>query len=168
MGARNFLVEGLSGTGKTSVADELRRRGHDVVHGDRELAYQGDPSTGEPVDEASHDHHVWDVEKVRRLVSDRRADLTFFCGGSRNSARFIDLFDGVFVLEVDLATLMRRLDERAEADWGQGGPTARALIEHLHVTGEGVPREGIPIDAARPLELVVDRILEHVADAPLP
>ncbi len=38
MGIRNFLVEGVSGSGKTSVATELQQRGHHVVHGDRELA----------------------------------------------------------------------------------------------------------------------------------
>ena len=34
MGVRNFLVEGVSGTGKTSVCHELRRRGfvrHDAL-----------------------------------------------------------------------------------------------------------------------------------------
>ena len=61
MGRRNFLVEGVSGTGKTSVADEVLRRGHHAVHGDRELAYSGDPATGEPVPGGSHEHHLWDV-----------------------------------------------------------------------------------------------------------
>jgi broad-specificity NMP kinase len=37
MGKRNYLIEGVSGTGKTSVAEELQRRGHHVIHGDREL-----------------------------------------------------------------------------------------------------------------------------------
>jgi len=41
MGRKNNLIEGLSGTGKTSVADELQRRGHHAIHGDRELAYRG-------------------------------------------------------------------------------------------------------------------------------
>jgi hypothetical protein len=27
--------------------------------------------------------------------------VTFFCGGSRNFTQFIELFDGVFVLEVE-------------------------------------------------------------------
>jgi hypothetical protein len=43
MGIRNYLIEGVSGTGKTSVCDELQRRGYHAIHGDRELAYQGDP-----------------------------------------------------------------------------------------------------------------------------
>ena len=98
MGRRNYLIEGLSGTGKTSVCDELQRRGHHAIHGDRELAYRGDPETGEPREGSRHEHHIWDVEKVRSLVADRSHAATFFCGGSRNFSKFIDLFDGVFVL----------------------------------------------------------------------
>lgn len=47
MGVRNYLIEGGSGTGKTTVAEELERRGYHVVHGDRRFAYYGDPDTGE-------------------------------------------------------------------------------------------------------------------------
>ena len=36
MGRKNYLIEGLSGTGKTSVAEELQRRGHHAIHGDRD------------------------------------------------------------------------------------------------------------------------------------
>lgn len=62
MGERNFLVEGVSGTGKTSVCHELRRRGHHAVNGDTELAFQGDPATGEPTAGGpSHWHHLWRV-----------------------------------------------------------------------------------------------------------
>jgi hypothetical protein len=86
LGRRNYLVEGLSGTGKTSVADELQRRGHHVVHGDRELAYAGDPVTGEPVPAGGHENHLWDVGRVRALVADRSHPATFFCGGSRTSS----------------------------------------------------------------------------------
>ena len=42
MGIKNYLIEGVSGTGKTTVAEELQRRGYHVLHGDRELAYWGD------------------------------------------------------------------------------------------------------------------------------
>ncbi len=36
----------------------------------------------------------------------------------RAVSKFIDLFDGVFVLDVDLDTLNRRLDQRTENEWG--------------------------------------------------
>jgi hypothetical protein len=164
VGARNYLVEGLSGTGKTTVADELARRGYDVVHGDRVLAYQGDPETGEPTDVGLHEHHIWDVARVRALAADRTHGATFFCGGSRNSAKFIDLFDAVFVLEVDLGTLNRRLDARPDEEWGGGRPTDRARIVAWHATKGDVPQDGIAIDATAAIEVVVDEILRQCGE----
>jgi hypothetical protein len=161
MGRRNYLIEGLSGTGKTTVCDELQRRGHHAIHGDRELAYRGDPQTGEPTAGFGHEHHIWDVEKVRTLVADDDHAATFFCGGSRNFSKFIDLFDGVFVLHVDLATLNRRLDERPDEEWGGGQPTERDRIIGWHQTNEDVPAGGTVIDATAPIEQVVDEILRR-------
>ena len=161
MGKRNYLIEGLSGTGKTSVCDELQRRGYHAIHGDRELAYRGDPETGELTEGFAHEHHIWNVDKVRAICADQSEPATFFCGGSRNFSKFIDLFDAVFVLEVDLATLHRRLDERPDAEWGGGIPTERHRIVLWHQTGDDVPKNGIRIDATAPLDQVVDGILRH-------
>ncbi|MBT0993797.1 nucleoside kinase [Cellulomonas sp. DKR-3] len=165
MGRRNHLVEGLSGTGKTTVADELTRRGFHVVHGDRELAYAGDARTGEPFATSGRDDHVWDVAKVHALLADRSHDDTFFCGGSRNLPVFVDGFDTVFVLEVDLTTLLRRLDARPDDEWRDGIPTDRALLTRWHRTKETVPT-GVPIDATVPVERVVDEILRLSGAAP--
>ncbi len=161
MGRRNYLVEGVSGTGKTSVCEELQRRGYHAIHGDRELAYQGDPATGAATDGHTHEHHIWRVEKVKALVANQDEAETFFCGGSRNFSNFISLFDDVFVLEVDVDTLNRRLDERTEDEWG-GRPAERALIARLHQTGEDTPN-GIIIDATAPVARVVDEILGMTA-----
>lgn len=164
MGERNFLVEGVSGTGKTSVCHELRRRGYDAVNGDTDLAYQGDPATGLPTDTSSHEHHIWDVPRVAARVAERSEPLTFFCGGSRNFPAFIDLFDGVFVLQIDRATLEQRLDGRPADEWG-AQPDERALVLRLHETGEDIPT-GTPIDATAPLAEVVDEILRLARATP--
>jgi thymidylate kinase len=145
MGRRNYLIEGVSGAGKTAVCTELQRRGYQAVHGDRELVYRGDPETGLPTAPQTgtptaawvSEHQIWDVEK------------------------FIDLFDGVFVLEVDLDTMNRRIDERVAldpTDFG-GKPEERELAVRLHQTKEDIPKNGIVIDATAPLARVVDEIL---------
>lgn len=157
MGQRNYLIEGVSGSGKTTVCDELLRRGQQAVHGDRVLAYQGDPLTGIVVDGHSHRNHLWRVETVRSMVADRTEPMTFFCGGSRNSADFIDLFDGVFVLEVDVDTLMERLERRPVDEFG-GQAEERELVRRLHQSGEDTP-PGFVIDATAPLTALVDEIL---------
>lgn len=176
MGKRNYLIEGVSGTGKTSVAEELQRRGYHVVHGDRELKYRGEPMTGELVHEPlheserdkavwQHEHLLWNIDKVKSTIADHSQPISFFCGGSRNFSKFIHLFDGVFVLEVDdLDTLYRRLDERVArdpTDWG-GKPEEKELVARLHRTKEDIPSGGIVIDATQPLSNVVDAILRHV------
>ena len=161
MGVRNYLVEGVSGTGKTSVCRELGRRGYQAINGDRELAYQGDPETGEATATAQHEHHIWDVGRVRALVADDTEPVTFFCGGSRNFPTFVDLFDDVFVLDIDLDTLHRRLDQRPPDEWGSK-PSERDLIVRLHRTKEDIPSSGVTIDATPPLPEVVDEILRHV------
>jgi hypothetical protein len=171
MGIRNYLIDGVSGAGKTAVCTELQRRGYHAIHGDRELAYRGDPETGQPTDPETStptatwmsEHHIWDVEKVKALVANQDEPVTFFCGGSKNSSKFIALFDGVFVLEVDLDTMNRRIDERVAldpTDFG-GKPEERELAVRLHHTKEDIPKNGIIIDATPPLACVVDEIVRQ-------
>lgn len=161
MGKRNYLIEGVSGTGKSAVWQELRRRGYAAINGDRELAYQGDPTTGEKTEGFRHEHHIWDMKKVSRLAANQDDEATFFCGGSRNFKQFIDLFDEVFILDVDVDTLNQRLDNRTDNDTGKS-KSERELILRLHATKEDLPSSGIVIDATQPLVSVVDEILSHV------
>ena len=170
---RSFLVEGVSGSGKTSVATELERRGHRVVHGDRQLKYVGDPETGRPLPvpaafpdpltraEWLHRHLCWSVDAVLGLVGDDDEGLTFFCGGCRNAAGLLHLFDAVFVLDVDRTTVARRLSERPEDEWaGRGRRAERDLVLRLQQSREDLP-DGVRIDDTRPLARVVDDILNH-------
>lgn len=172
MGKRNYLISGVSGAGKTSVCAELRRRGYQAINGDDELAYQGDPDTGLPADGPRHEHsatfisehHIWDVEQVKALVANQDEAVTFFCGGSRNASQYIDLFDGVFVLEIDLDTSLRRIEERVvldPTDWG-GTPEELEITVRMYHSKEGLPQNGVIIDATPPLAQVVDEILRHV------
>ena len=175
MGVKNYLIDGVSGTGKTTVAEELQRQGYHVLHGDRELAYKGNPQTGEPLLEPDHksdmdravwhqEHQLWNVDKIKSVISDHSQAISFFCGGSRNFHQFIDLLDGVFILEVsDLELLFKRLDERVArdpTDWG-GKPEEKELVAISHTSRKDIPRNGIVIDATAPLKHVVETILQE-------
>jgi adenylate kinase family enzyme len=177
MGRRNYLISGVSGSGKTAVCTELQRRGYQAIHGDRELALQGDPDTGIPSDGPKHEHsatfisehHIWDVEKVKALVANQEEPVTFFCGGSKNSSKYLALFDGVFALEVDLDTSLRRIAERVArdpTDWG-ATPEERDITVRMYHEQEALPQNATIIDATAPLARVVDEILRQ-SDAHIP
>jgi dephospho-CoA kinase len=164
MGIRNYLIGGVSGAGKTTVCNELQRRGYHAIDGDNELVYQGDPETGSPTEGFKPENHIWHVDKVKALVANQDEAVTLFCGGSRNYHKFIDLFDGVFVLDVDLETSLRRIEERVAldpTDWG-GRPEEVDISKRMYQTKEGVPKNGIIIDATAPIAHVVDEILHQI------
>ena len=174
MGLRNYLIEGVSGAGKTTVAEELQRRGHHVIHGDRALAYLGDPETGEALEWPSegvkdmvrwrHERWIWEVSKVKSAIADQRYVRSFFCGGSRNHHHFICLFDGVFVLNIDTETLNLRLAGRLSDEFG-GKPEERQLIARLHATEEDIPKNAVNIDATASVACVVQQILSKCEQA---
>ncbi|SIR90245.1 AAA family ATPase [Williamsia sterculiae] len=164
---RNYLIDGGSCTGKTSVCAELRRRGFHAINGDSELAYHGNPETGEPLPRsenhrATHENHLWEVTAVHTLLTDRTHPSTFFCGGSRNRATFVDFFDAVVVLRIDRATLLERLDERLPDDFG-GQADERDLILRLHDHVDVLPPTAVVVDATVSLADVVDDILRRTA-----
>jgi hypothetical protein len=151
----------------------LQRRGYQAINGDDELAYLGDPDTGQPMDGLRHEHsaafssehHIWDVAKVKAYVANQEEAVSFFCGGSKNSSKYIALFDGVFVLAVDLDTSLRRIAERVAldpTDWG-GTPEERDITVRMYHTKEALPHNGTIIDATAPLARVVDEILRLIA-----
>jgi len=172
MGKRNYLIDGVSGAGKTTVATELEKLGYQAVHGDRELNYRGCPKTGEPLTPDSDpptakwlsEHQIWDLDKVKSYIANQDEEITFFCGGSRNFSKFIDLLDGVFILNVDEENMMKRIEKRVAADPTDFGATEeeRELILKLHATKKGIPKEGTVIDATQPLDKVVASILSYV------
>lgn len=165
MAKKNFLIEGGSGTGKSSVCRELQKRGYKTVDGDNDIAYVGDPETGKATKVFGHESHIWNVDTVKEIAADNDDELIFFCGGSRNFHKFIDVFDKVFVLNIDTETLRKRINRRKDDDWG-GNDEQKEQILRLHATKEGLP-EGITIDATQPLNKVVDAILEYVGTSSL-
>jgi gluconate kinase len=154
---RNYLVEGLSGTGKSAVHDELLRRGHHAVSTDRAWAHFVDPATGLPGGPVHHDSWMWDRATAVRELERPDPEVLFVCGSSRNRDEFIPYFTKVFNLRVDDDTLRRRLEARSEADWAMGREGVELALA-LNQTDQGPPG-AIHLDATQPLDQLVDQLL---------
>jgi gluconate kinase len=157
MAKRNYLVEGLSGTGKSSVYEELIRRGYNAISTDRAWASHADPHTGLPGGSVHHDNWMWDQQKAASELESPEPEVLFACGSSRNRDHFLAYFTKVFNLRIDDDTMRRRLLERTDDDWPLGQEGVELMLELNR--SEERPAGAIEIDATQPLYRVVDDLL---------
>jgi hypothetical protein len=148
MARRNYLVEGLSGAGKSSVYEELIRRGYKAISTDRAWKSSPDPDTA---------HSMWDPQRAVSELENPEPEVLFVCGSSRNRDRFLPYFTKTFNLRIDDDTMRRRLRERTNNDYGKQ-PEEVELMLRLNRSDEK-PAGAIDVDATQPLDQVVDELL---------
>jgi len=153
-------IDGLSGTGKTTLAMELRNRGFHAVDSDSAFAYFADPVTGLPTAHQIRDNWKWDGRRLRAFAEQVRGETAFVCGGALNSEDFSALFRLRFVLIVDDETLRRRILTRRDNDFGKDpNELAEQLALNACALQDASAIGAVPIDATRPVETVADDIL---------
>src|SRR4051794_19504445 len=156
MAQRNYLVEGLSGAGKSSVYEELIRRGYKAISTDRAWKRRAGRDTGVrggPI----HHNSMWDDQKAVRELESPEPEVLFVCGSGRNRDRFLPYFTSIFNLRIDDDTMRRRLHERTNNDFGKQ-PEEVELMLRLNRSDEK-PAGAIDVDATQPLHQVVDEVL---------
>jgi hypothetical protein len=149
MAKRNYLVEGLSGAGKSSVYEELIRRGYMAVSTDR--AWKVDAESGRPMSS------TWDEQRAVNELERPEPDVLFVCGSSSNRDRFLPYFTKIFNLRIDDDTMRRRLQERTNNDFGKEPEELEHMLG-LNRNDE-LPAGAIDVDATQPLAQVVDDVL---------
>ena len=157
MAKRNYLVEGLSGAGKSSVYEELIRRGYKAISTDRAWKYHADPDTdlsGRPI---HYESSMWDQQKAVSELESPEPEVLFVCGSGRNRDRFLPYFTNIFNLRIDDDTMRRRLEERTNNDYGKQPEEVERMLR-LNRSDEK-PAGAIDADAIQPLEQVVDEVL---------
>jgi hypothetical protein len=80
------LVTGMSGSGKSTVLAELRRRGRRVVDTD-------DPGWIAEIHTASGPEPLWDLDQIKALIDGHRAGWLFIAGCVANQGAVYDRFD---------------------------------------------------------------------------
>jgi gluconate kinase len=168
-------ISGCSGAGKSAVAAVLARRGVAAIDAD------SDPVLARFVDRAGAvvaevpaapdlawlDQHdwAWDPVRLDGLIRAAAPATLYVCGGADNQRELAGRFGQVFLLEIDEATMLARLDaRRGYHDWGHIGDTREFLRRKLPELQDRMRASGaIPVDARRPLEQVADAILARAA-----
>jgi hypothetical protein len=101
----------------------------------------------------------WQEASLQELLAS--GETVFVAAIVSNQARFYSLFEAIFVLIVDTATLRDRLLSRTEHDYGKHPDELAGILSyHPKFERELLSAPGaVAIDATKPLHAVVDEII---------
>lgn len=164
---KRVLLTGISGTGKSTVIEELAARGYKAVDADTDefsewVEIVDDSDTpGSPV-EAGRDW-VWREGRIQELLSTEDSDVLFLSGCAMNMGKFLPQFDHVFLLSAPAEVIVRRLRMRTNNLYGKH-PDEIARVLSLMETVEPLLRRaaGHEIDTRAGLDDVVTSVLRLV------
>ena len=135
------LVTGMSGAGKSTVLEELARRGHLTVDTD----YDGWELPGP----------VWDEFRMSELL-DRHDDVVV-SGTVENQGRFYDRFEHVVLLSAPVGVLIERVAVRTTSPYGRSTDQQAEIREYV-VDVEPLLRRGatVELDGGLPVRVWAD------------
>ena len=137
------LVTGMSGAGKSTILDELRRRGLLAVDTD----YDGwEVSDGN-----------WDESRMDRLLS-RHHDVVV-SGTVENQVHFYDRFEHIVLLSAPLEVLMQRLRARTNNPYGKSSVERAELARYVETIEPLLWRGAtVGLDGQRPVVELADDV----------
>src|SRR5262245_51965006 len=110
----------MSGTGKSTVIEELAARGYKAVdtdyHGLTELVdvREDDPTTLTPGQD-----WLWREDGIQELLSSDDVDLLFLSGCAPNQVSFYPQFDHIILLTAPAPVIAARLTTRTNNPYGK-------------------------------------------------
>lgn len=169
-----IFITGMSGTGKSTVKEELTHRGYLAYDTDEnELTIWTDKHSGQPASSSSaiqqgtpewYETYLWTLqtEKVRVVANQVTDRPVFMCGIPGNWREAIPMFDMVFCLTLDNESLEHRLTQRTNNDYGKAVHELRDILEWNKSMATDAKNLGaILVDASLPVGDIVDTILSQ-------
>ncbi|MCU7730764.1 AAA family ATPase [Actinoplanes sp. KI2] len=137
------LVTGMSGVGKSTVLEELSRRGYFVVDTD----YDGWTSAD----------GTWDEPRMAALLTEREEVVV--SGTVDNQGRFYRGFDQVVLLSAPLDVVLGRVASRSNNPYGKTAEQRAEIERYLHEV-EPLLRRGatVELDGRRPVGELADAV----------
>jgi shikimate kinase len=170
-----FYVTGTSGSGKSTVLEELKKHGFETHGVDEEgFADWVDRETGmiapfshEDLGLNIHDwyqKHRWVLSQERIGELKKQSDATgtcIFLGGIAEDENKVEhFFDRVIYLAVDEDTLKQRINNRKDNHFGKTAEEMAVILKWLKENDSKYrSSDALVIDATKPLDEVISNVL---------
>jgi gluconate kinase len=168
-----YLITGVAGTGKSTIAQELRRRGSAAYDTEEGFSYYVDKQTGERCAYPATPSEAWYMnhervfdEKVLNNLFKKHADEPLFISSiTANQKKFYGQFKKIFLLTTDDDLITHRLGTRTNNYFGRHPLDLQRVISRHQAFDDELEAAGaIVVDASKPIEQMVDDILSHIHD----
>lgn len=142
----------MSGTGKSTALNELRKRGFVAVDSD-------EPGWTEWSDREGG--YVWREHRIAQLLSRDAGSILYVSGTVSNQGRFYREFDAIVLLAAPAAVLLSRIKSRTTNVYGKAAEERQLILRHLAEV-EPLLRATCTheIDATQPVADVVAQLIE--------
>jgi len=149
------LITGMSGTGKSTLLEELSARGYPTVDTDYGDYYE--LVDGEP---------LWRTDRIETLLRTTPASsgqVLFVQGTTRNQGTFYPWFEHIVLLSAPAEVLSERLTTRTTNPYGKAPAELAETLEYLE-TVEPLLRASATLEVVTtiPVGQVADAVLAHV------
>jgi shikimate kinase len=145
------LITGMSGVGKSSLLQELSRRGFrtvDTDYGDYHESVEGE--------------WLWREDRIAALLDDDGSGPLFVQGTTRNQVVFYPLFDHIVLLSAPADVLVQRLRTRTTNPYGKDPAEVAETLGYLE-TIEPLLRQAATLEVVTtiPVAQVADIVVAH-------
>jgi dephospho-CoA kinase len=150
------LLDGMSGTGKSTVLNKLGELGYKVVDTD-------DGGFTVEVDSGAGPERLWRDDRIQEVLSAEDAEVLFMSGTSRTQVKFYPQFDHIVLLSAPTYVLVERLTTRTNHPYGKKSDEVAETLRLLQ-TVEPLLRgpATLEVDTSTSLDRVITAILDHV------
>lgn len=169
--SKKFLITGVAGSGKSTVARQLAKRGYAAYDTEAGFSYYVNKNSGEQVSPPVHPSHEW-YQKHERVLDDNvlnnlfkkhQDEPLFIASITANQKKYYPEFDKLFLLTTNEQLITKRLAERPNNHFGKHPlDLERVVSRHAAFDNELKDLGAIVIDTARPLSQVVEQILDNI------
>lgn len=166
---KTFFITGVSGAGKSTVAEKLAEKGVFSIDADsvKGLTHWIDKNTKEKSEWHPgmtkgwywKNEYICYKEKLIGLINSSPKDIVVVAGLFNNRLELRDLFDKVFLLQCKEETFLKRITERGNHNFGKHILEKENILSWYKNFEREVLEEGaVPINTDKPLTDVVDEI----------
>lgn len=163
---KRVLLTGMSGTGKSTLIEELAARGYKAVDADYgDLSELVNVPADQPTGLGPGQDWVWREDRIQALLATNDADVLFLAGCSPNQGKMYPQFDHIILLTAPADVIVERLARRTNNRYGKR-PEEVARVLGLRQTVEPLLRRGADhiVDTSAPLDAVVAQVLRLVGE----